>query len=102
MARILICDEDTESGGALAGQLVELGHQVIQADSVTRQLSASRATIQPYFLLEPDLGERDGVDILKSLRQRGFELPVFAAAKLKSSLVAEAMQHGLKDFMPAG
>ena len=100
MARILICDEDTEARGALAGQLVELGHQVIQADSGDAAIERVQSDHPTVLFIEPDLGERDGVDILKSLRQRGFELPVFfVAAKLKSSLVAEAMQHGLKDFM---
>jgi len=100
MARILICDEDAEARGALAGMLVEFGHQVLQAESGDLAIEAVQTQHPTILFIEPDLGERDGVDVLKSLRQRGYELPVFfVAAKLKSSLVAEAMQHGLKDFM---
>ena len=100
MARILICDEDAEARGSLAGILVELGHQVLQAENGDLAIEVVQTQHPTVLFIEPDLGERDGVDVLKSLRQRGYELPVFfVAAKLKSALVAEAMQHGLKDFM---
>ena len=100
MARILICDEDAGARGALAGVLVELGHQVLQAETGDLAIEAVQTQQPTVLFIEPDLAERDGVDVLKALRQRGYELPVFfVAAKLKSSLVAEAMQHGLKDFM---
>ena len=100
MARILICDEDAEARGALAGILVDLGHQVLQAETGDLAIEAVQTQQPTVLFIEPELSERDGVDVLKSLRQRGYELPVFfVAGKLKSSLVAEAMQHGLKDFM---
>jgi CheY-like chemotaxis protein len=100
MARILICDQDSEARGALAGVMVELGHQVLQAETGDQAIEAVQTQQPTVLFIEPELEQRDGVDVLKALRQRGYELPVFfVAAKLKSSLVAEAMQHGLRDFM---
>ena len=100
MARILICDEDAAARGALGAVLVELGHHVLQAETGDQAIDTVQSQHPTVLFIEPDMRERDGVDILKSLRQRGFELPVFfVAGALKSSLVAEAMQHGLSDFM---
>lgn len=74
--RVLVVEDDAAIADAVCATLARAGHAV---DRLGRGRDAERALRDhPYDLLLLDLGlpDSDGVDLLRSLRQRGDTMPV--------------------------
>jgi DNA-binding response OmpR family regulator len=74
--RLLVVEDDPKVGAALRAGLTGEGYEVII--SRTGEDGYFRATTEPFDAILLDLGlpGRDGLEILKGLRQRGLRMPV--------------------------
>jgi two-component system copper resistance phosphate regulon response regulator CusR len=74
--RVLVVEDDSKVAGAVRAGLTGEGYDV--AVSRTGEDGYYRATTEPFDAVLLDLGlpGRDGIEILTSLRQRGFVVPV--------------------------
>lgn len=98
--RILVIEDDPTVGEFIRRGLVE---QRWQADLVTNGLEGERlALTQPYDLVVLDmrLPGRNGLDVLRTLRARGFERPVLVlTAQDAVDAKVETLRAGADDYV---
>jgi len=103
MPRILIADDDPGLRGALRDAMRDEGHDVSEADSGEKVLSAFSATSESPELVIMDvrMPGKSGLDVLRELRAtQQAPLPVLMMTGFGSSNVAiEAMQLGAYDYV---
>lgn len=94
MARILIADDQPFFLDGLEGFLTGLGHEVVARASHAREIDAAVERHRPDLLiLDVAMPPSGGIELLKSLRSRGFRQPVIiAAAEIDPSDALEAMR----------
>lgn len=74
--RVLLIEDDTELGAALAGALAKAGHAVDQLGDGAGVLAAVQAQTYDLVLLDIGLPRVDGFEVLKRLREARRPIPV--------------------------
>ncbi len=87
--RILIVEDDSLTRFSLATTLTGWGCVVVKAPSAAAAVHATKACEPDLILLDVNLSERDGVNVLEALRESDPNLPIL----LMSSFITTRIKH---------
>src|SRR4051812_29512118 len=97
---IFVIDDDTASRETLTAALERAGYQPICFAGGAALLSQMRTRIPVAVILEVRMPDRDGLDILKKLRDENCRGPVFVtSADGAIATAVEAIRNGAHDFI---
>lgn len=101
MANILIAEDDPLTRSGIEMLLTHSNHRIVAAvsdgASVLEQLSTARPDL---LILDVDMPERTGLDILRTLRDRGDKRPiVLLTGRINDRKAYEAMQLGVNGLV---
>ena len=100
-ARVLIADDDAASRRLLEVRLRGLGCDVATAADGQEALAAVQQESPALLMLDLQMPRMDGMELLRTLRREGIELPVVVITAHGSIETAvEAMKEGAADFLP--
>ncbi len=102
MAIILIIDDDYGMCWALEKSLQVEGHQVLTATSATEGLNIFNLNLKniQLVLLDINLGNESGLDVLKKIRKENRSLPVLIMTGYSTmSLALEAINQGATGYL---
>jgi DNA-binding NtrC family response regulator len=98
--RVLVIDDEEDIRESLDALLVLEGYQVDQASSGAEGLRKIETREYDLILLDLMMPDRSGMDILRDLRERNRDVPVFMVTAYGSIPVAvEALKAGATDFI---
>jgi two-component system, NtrC family, response regulator AtoC len=98
--RILVVDDEVKMRRLLEMSLKNMGHEVVQAADGAQALDSFDEA--PFDLVMTDLNmpRMDGMELLRSLRERGEDVPVIVLTAFGSIETAvEAMKLGASDYI---
>ncbi|MEZ5814622.1 MAG: sigma-54 dependent transcriptional regulator [Alphaproteobacteria bacterium] len=99
--KILIIEDDATTAAILTGYLKSEGYDIVSAHNGHDGLSAMEAEKPQGVLLDLNLPDMHGFDILKSIRERHPATAIIVITGAASMTTAvEAMQCGAHDFVP--
>ena len=97
---IFVIDDDTATRETLTAALERAGYQTICFADGAALLSQMRTRIPVAVILEVRMPDRDGLDILKKLRDENCPAPVFVtSADGDIATAVEAIRNGAHDFI---
>jgi DNA-binding NtrC family response regulator len=100
-ARVLIVDDDAASRRLLEVRLRALECDIAQAVDGQEALAAIQQEVPALMLLDLQMPRVDGMDVLRTLRREGIDLPTIVITAHGSIQTAvEAMKEGAYDFLP--
>jgi DNA-binding NtrC family response regulator len=100
-ARVLIVDDDAASRRLLDVRLRALGCDTALAADGHEALSGVQQEVPALMLLDLEMPRMGGLELLRTLRQRGFDFPVIVITAHGSIEAAVgAMKEGAYDFLP--
>jgi DNA-binding NtrC family response regulator len=100
-ARVLIADDDAASRRLLEVRLRALGCEVATAVDGREALAAVQQEPPALLMLDLQMPRMDGMEVLRTLRRDGIDLPVVVITAHGSIETAvEAMKEGAADFLP--
>jgi len=98
---ILIVDDNREIVAALTDILVSKGYSILSAHNGRQGLWLAMERAPDLILLDWNLPQLSGYQVLQSLRQRGSEAPVVLMTMYGSENVAvQAFRLGVRDYIP--
>ena len=100
---ILVIDDDPVQRRLLEAAIIKIGHDAIKVDSgeaALDLLAKQNKTKISALVLDLMMPEMDGMDVLKSMREKQINLPVIVqTAKGGIETVVESMRLGAFDFV---
>jgi len=100
VARILTIEDEENLRFAIERSLSRAGHEVAQADSVPAALALLERTSFDAVLTDVNLGDRSGIELVRRLRDDGFDGPVVVMTAYGSiENAVEAMKSGADDYL---
>ena len=100
-ARVLIVDDDESSRRLLEVRLRALECDVVMATNGREALAALRQELPALMLLDLKMPGMSGIELLRTVRREGIDLPVVVITAYGSIEAAvEAMKEGAYDFIP--
>lgn len=100
MAKILVVDDAQFLRLRLSRLLREHGHEVIEAENGDQAIAQYAEHKPGAVLLDVTMPEKDGLQVLKELRQHDPDARVIMLTALgQQSVVLEAIKSGAKDFI---
>lgn len=100
MPRILVVEDEANIRRFLADLLVKDGHQVYEADTLTRATDLVSARQLDLILTDQKLPDGEGLSILSEVRKIDYSIPVVVlTAHASVELAVEAMRLGAFDFI---
>ncbi len=101
LARVLIVDDDAASRRLLEVRLRALNCEVATAANGKEGLRALQKTLPALILLDLEMPQMGGMELLRTLRGDGIDLPVIVITSHSSiEKAVEAMREGAFDFIP--
>ena len=98
--KIIVIDDDTEILDLLNTFLTSLGHQVTTTTNSVDGLKIIAKEIYDLVFLDIKLPERNGIEVLKEIKQIDKELPVVMITGYKEAeKVIEAFRNGAMDCL---
>jgi DNA-binding response OmpR family regulator len=92
--RILIVEDELPLRRAIARNLASRGHDVREASTAAEAIYALEESRPDLLLLDINLPDKTGWDVLRDLRQRGLEVPTVIVSAVRAS------QNRLSEFHP--
>jgi len=92
--RVLLVEDEAPLRMVIARNLVGRGVEVREAATVGEALAALRAEAPDLILLDINLPDRTGWDVLRDLKQRGVDIPTIVVSAVRVS------QTRLDEFHP--
>ena len=100
MSRVLIVDDDPASRRLVEVRLRPLGCDVATAGNGEQALAAIRKDLPDLMLLDLQMPKMGGIEVLRSLRNEGINLPtIVITAHGSIETAVEAMKEGAYDFI---
>jgi len=97
---ILVCDDQETIRASLDEALTDVGHRVVQAEDGAAALAAVEKSPPDLILLDLKLPDTTGVEVLRTLREKGHLVPVILMTAYGDLPTAvEAMKLGAYDFV---
>jgi DNA-binding response OmpR family regulator len=89
--RVLLVEDEATLRRVIARNLTGRGLQVREADSAEAAIGAATSELPDLLLLDINLPDRTGWDVLRELRRRGTDVPtiVISAVRVSPSRVEE-------------
>jgi len=99
IARILVIDDESEIRDSLEEVLVDEGYSVLQAGTIDEAMSAMEKA-PDLALIDIKLGDENGIDLLKSLKDSHPHMPIIMITGHGSiALATHAFKLGAHDFL---
>ena len=99
--RVLLVEDTPTQAEVAKAHLRELNHTVRVAETAAAALDHARAWDPDAILLDLELPDGSGLDVLKTLRQEGFEAAIIViTANASMNTAIEVMRAGATDFLP--
>jgi DNA-binding NtrC family response regulator len=98
MATIMVVDDDVQVAGALGLLFQRLGHQVVRAGSGEEAIEVYRRVRPDLLLLDLQLGDMDGFEVLERLRDDEPVVIMFTGHG-DIELAVQAMRDGAENFL---
>jgi two-component system, repressor protein LuxO len=99
--RILLVEDTPTQAEVAKAHLRDLNHTVRVAETAAAALEHARAWDPDAILLDLELPDGSGLDVLKTLRQEGFEAAIIViTANASMNTAIEVMRAGATDFLP--
>ncbi len=83
--RVLVVDDETTLRRVIARNLVALGHLAHETATATDAIRAVVESHPDLILLDINLPDRTGWDVLRELRRRGIEIPTIIVSAVRVS-----------------
>jgi Response regulator containing CheY-like receiver, AAA-type ATPase, and DNA-binding domains len=83
--KVLLVEDEATLRGIIARNLVARGHTVTEADSARQALARLSEARPDLMLLDINLPDRSGWDILREMRSRGWDVPVVIISAVRVS-----------------
>lgn len=100
MAKILLVDDAAFMRARCAKLLVELGHEVVEAENGAQAIEVYASSKPDAVLMDITMPEMDGLTALKRIRAKHPEARVAMVTALgQQNIVIEAIKSGAKDFV---
>ena len=100
MARILAIEDEENLRFAIERSLSRAGHDVAQSESVPAALALIEQTSFDAVLTDVNLGDRSGIELVRRLRDDGFDGPIVVMTAYGSvENAVEAMKSGADDYL---
>ena len=100
-ARVLVVDDDAASRRLLEVRLRAMGCEVSAAGDGREALAAVHQEPPALMMLDLQMPRMDGMELLRSLRRDGIDVPIIVVTAHGSIEAAvEAMKEGAYDFIP--
>jgi two-component system response regulator MprA len=97
---VVLIDDDQSWAEAAASLLREEGYQVLTAEDVRLGCELLERTAPGLVILDVELPQVGGLEILRTLRQAGSRFPVLmVSANDQAAFIAEAMGEGASGFL---
>jgi two-component system copper resistance phosphate regulon response regulator CusR len=101
VARVLVIEDDTSIGRVIEGVLADDGLESALAGSAEKGFFLLFAQSFDLLILDRMLPDRDGLDVLRALRQRGLTLPVLMLTARDATMErVEGLEAGADDYLP--
>jgi len=84
-AKVLIADDDRTVRALLAGMLLEMGHQVVEAENGVEAVELCARESPDVVILDFLMPKLSGIDALKAMRQRGHTMPALLLTAISDS-----------------
>lgn len=98
--RMLVVDNEPKMRQILEFSLSSMGHEVVQASDGVQALAAVNAVHFDLVLTDLRMPRKDGLELLRELRQRGENVPVIVLTAYGTIETAvEAMKLGAADYI---
>lgn len=98
--RILIVDDESQSRRMLRTLLADEGYRASEARTAGEALAAVRARHPDLVLLELDLPDADGIDVIRSLRDEGSTKPIIVvSSRDREEDKVKALELGADDYV---
>lgn len=99
-ATILVCDDEELIRWSLTEHLRQQGHTVVEAEDGQDALDKIRASAPDLLLSDIKMPRMDGMTLLRTLREQGFDLPVIVlTAHGAVDSAVEATRLGAKAYL---
>ncbi|MEW6746370.1 MAG: sigma-54 dependent transcriptional regulator [Planctomycetota bacterium] len=99
-ARLLVVDDDPTERRSLAALLRADGHAIEEAETAGDAVAALRATDIDLVLTDVNLGDADGLTVLREARARSADLPViFITGYASLAQAVQAIKAGADDYI---
>lgn len=100
LPRVLLVDDDEDLRFAIARNLRLRGYEMLEAENGTALLRELAASPPDVILLDVNLPDVSGIDLLDEIRERAPSTPVIMLTGDASIAVAvEAIKHGAENFL---
>ncbi len=100
-ARVLVVDDDATARRLLEARLRSITCEVAMASNGREALAAIQQELPALMLLDLQMPQMGGLELLRALRRDGIDLPVIVITAYGSIEIAvEAMREGAYDFLP--
>lgn len=100
ISRILIVDDDEDMRILLGAHLEELGYVVSAVPDGESSLQWLENNVADVLFLDLSMTGMDGIDVLKHIRERGFDVAVILTTAHGSEDIAiEALRNGADDYL---
>jgi DNA-binding response OmpR family regulator len=88
---ILIVEDEATLRRVIANNLRARGHEVVEAESAEQALTHVAASLPDLMLLDINLPDRSGWDVLRELQRRGGAVPtiIISAVRISPARLAE-------------
>lgn len=97
--KVLLVDSDRELSCFLSATLEERGYEVLPAATGEEAMHMVLSHCPEIILLEPDLPDMDGMQILKSIREWSLQPVIIMSERSGEQLVADALDGGADDYI---
>jgi len=84
-AKVLIADDDRTVRALLAGMLLDMGHQVVEAENGVEAVELCARETPDIVILDFLMPKLSGIDALKAMRQRGLTMPALLLTAISDS-----------------
>jgi two-component system, LuxR family, response regulator FixJ len=99
-AEVFIVDDDEDMRELLAASVEPLGYPVTTFGDADSFLSATTSKVPICIFLDFIMPRRSGLDVLKELRARNYQAPIFLVSALDDlPMAVEGMKFGAHDFI---
>ncbi len=92
--KVLLVEDEATLRGIISRNLVARGHTVAEADSAREALARLSEAPPDLMLLDINLPDRSGWDVLREMRRRGWNVPVVIISAVRVS------RERLEEFRP--
>lgn len=97
--KVLVVDKDKEFCGCIASMLSEDGYEVLFATTGEEALHMAVSHCPEVILLEPELPDMDGMQVLKSVREWSLQAILIVSENTEEQTVVEALDNGADDYI---